>query len=313
MILIFTHSSDLGADLVIRHLAKWGVRYKRVDTDHLGTRDLEIAYRDAHLLLRHAETEVDPKSVSAVWARRFTVPSVIETIDSKFQDFAGREFAYTLDAFIAAVPGIQINSIEADRTSGNRLTQAERAKKAGLLTPDTLVTQSADLAREFVGRYPKAITKAISYGVLDNTSGTHAHTALVGPDFDFSGLSACPAMFQECVPKRFEWRVTTVGDAVFAARTRAGAADNVIDWRLTPNVGQLFEAGKLPSDIESKLSQLCSASGLLYSAHDLIETPSGDFYFLETNPAGQWGWLEVKLGLSIGEAIASLLVSARIS
>lgn len=42
---------------------------------------------------------------------------------------------------------------------------------------------------------------------------------------------------------------------------------------------------------------LCVCGDLVFAAHDLTETPSGDFYFLETNPAGQWGWLELTTGL----------------
>src|SRR3546814_8793462 len=52
-------------------------------------------------------------------------------------------------------------------------------------------------------------------------------------------------------------------------------------------------------------------SGIVFGAHDLIEKHEGDFFFLETNPAGQWGWLEIHHGLQIGAAVASELVKGR--
>jgi glutathione synthase/RimK-type ligase-like ATP-grasp enzyme len=49
--------------------------------------------------------------------------------------------------------------------------------------------------------------------------------------------------------------------------------------------------------------------GLRYAAIDLIETPKGDFVFLEANPNGQYSWLENDLGLPISDAIASELAA----
>jgi hypothetical protein len=33
----------------------------------------------------------------------------------------------------------------------------------------------------------------------------------------------------------------------------------------------------------------------------------GDFFFLEVNPNGEWGWLETSLGLPIADAIVDEL------
>jgi hypothetical protein len=75
-------------------------------------------------------------------------------------------------------------------------------------------------------------------------------------------------------------------------------------------VAGIFEVGELPRDVSDRLLTLCNRSAISFGAHDLIEAPNGEFYFLETNPAGQWGWLEVELGLPIGEAVADWLISA---
>lgn len=45
------------------------------------------------------------------------------------------------------------------------------------------------------------------------------------------------------------------------------------------------------------------------SAIDLIETPQGEFVFLEVNPSGQWGWIADLAGLPIPEAVADMLES----
>ena len=33
----------------------------------------------------------------------------------------------------------------------------------------------------------------------------------------------------------------------------------------------------------------------------------GEYYFIEVNPTGEWGWLEVKTGMNISEQIKKLL------
>lgn len=47
---------------------------------------------------------------------------------------------------------------------------------------------------------------------------------------------------------------------------------------------------------------------MVYSAIDLIETPDGDFVFLEINPVGEWAWLELELGMNISEKLIDELL-----
>jgi hypothetical protein len=153
----------------------------------------------------------------------------------------------------------------------------------------------------------KSVAKAISFGVLTDDSGRVAHTTAVGVD-EIEGLDFCPILLQREISKRREWRVTTVGNRVFAARTRDDVEIDKADWRRSADVKNIFELGALSDKVTSQLLALCKISGIHFGAHDLIETPDGNFVFLETNPAGQWGWLELTLGVPIGEAVANLLI-----
>ena len=45
--------------------------------------------------------------------------------------------------------------------------------------------------------------------------------------------------------------------------------------------------------------------GLAFAAIDMVETPGGDFVFLEMNPSGQWLWIDDKLGLDISDAVTT--------
>lgn len=308
MILLVTHGQDLGADLVIRHLHAQGADYLRLNTDALGTARHHVGFAAGSAELIWGTRRVPAGDVSAVWYRRFARPQVLEGVNPDYRAFAARELTTVLDAFLEAIPGLHVNRFEADRLAGNRLLQAVRARKIGFPVPETLVTQNEARAREFLRRHGQVVTKAISFGALGGPDGRVAYTSAVSPDADWRGLATGPVLLQQRIPKRREWRVTTVAKQVFSARTRDGAAIDPADWRRSNVADLIFEPSELPGTVKTMVTELTAASGLAFGAHDLIETPHGDFYFLETNPAGQWGWLELNAYLPISAALASLLL-----
>jgi hypothetical protein len=310
VIFIATHQRDVGADLVIRHLIRRNAAAIRVDTDTLGTPKRHFGFENGTAYLQYEHAVVRADEVKAVWARRFSRPTVIGDAHPDYQKFVARELMEVMEGFLDTVSGPSMNDYEADRKAGNRLVQSTLAKAVGFCVPDCVVTQDAQKVTAFMSRHCKTIIKAISFGIISTDRDLVAHTSRIDSMSDLSGLLGCPTLIQPELPKKHEWRVTTVGDRIFSARTRLNAAADKLDWRRSDDVGGIFEKAELPDDISEKLLLLCERSRIKFGAHDLIETPAGDFYFLETNPAGQWGWLEAELGLTIGEAIASWLISA---
>jgi len=308
VILIVTHSKDLSADLVIRHLNAAKRPFLRLNTDRLGTPECHFGFYDEPTLTMDGQT-ITQSAFGAVWARRFARPTILMQVEEQYRDFTARENAVLMDAFLETMPCYQMNPHMADRMAGNRLAQAQRAKAVGFTVPDTCATQDAREVAAFLERYPRSVVKALSFGRLaedsDGHAGSVAYTSIVGPDTDWSGLATGPVLLQERIDCSYEWRVTTVGTAIFAARLPATAQ---VDWRRLGN-DAVFEAAILPQDAADRLLLLCRESGIAFGAHDLMETADGEFVFLETNPAGQWGWLEVSLGLPIGSTIAKELMA----
>lgn len=306
MILIVTHGRDVTADLVIRHLVNTAL-FSRLNTDELGSADCHFGFEQTTPTLFIAGRQLIPSQIGSVWARRFVRPKSLESTLGRFAAFVTRELSYVMEAFLDAVDGLQVNSYDVDRRAGNRLIQSQLAQKLGFLVPKTLVTQSVEKARCFLDEHERVVAKSISFGMLDQHQGRVAHTSLVTASADFEGLGNCPALFQQAIQKKHDWRVTTVGDRIFSARTRTGIEIDGLDWRRTKHASSIFETAELPTELAVMIRDLCAESQLHFGAHDLIESPKGDFYFLETNPAGQWGWLEIELGLQIGKALADLL------
>jgi glutathione synthase/RimK-type ligase-like ATP-grasp enzyme len=311
LILIVTHSKDLGADFVIRHLLALGGAYLRLDTDRLGTSECFFG-SNSEPELRVQGRLIRKSEVTAIWARRFALPETLAEVKLDYADFVKRELATVMDAFLEGASEVfQINTSRGDRMAGNRILQSEQAKKIGLSVPESIVTQDAEVARAFLDRHAEAVCKALSFGRLSSTPGAElvAYTSATSRDLPLDGLARCPALFQEKIPKRFDWRITTIGDRAFSARAAVDPGGPYVDWREDKDSATKFTRAEPPREIVDWLIQLGRDSGIVYGAHDLVQSENGDFYFLETNPAGQWGWLELTLGLPIGRAIADELMA----
>jgi hypothetical protein len=174
-----------------------------------------------------------------------------------------------------------------------------------------VATNSPDDARGFVLGRP-AIAKTLVGGRL-SIGGTHqaVFTTAVGP-CDLgpdAAIRACPVIFQPRIATRLDLRVTVVGTQVFAAQImlRDRTGDDV-DWRGADPARVCYECYRLPADLEARCVDLVAAMGLTYGALDFVVTAEGEHVFLELNPAGQWGWLERRLGLPITDAILDTLI-----
>lgn len=64
---------------------------------------------------------------------------------------------------------------------------------------------------------------------------------------------------------------------------------------------------ELPALVREGLIRMHERLGLVFGACDLIRTPEDEWVFLETNPAGEWGWLEANCGVPIAKTLADVL------
>lgn len=125
-----------------------------------------------------------------------------------------------------------------------------------------------------------------------------------------ASIREAPGTYQEMIVKRFELRVTIVGQQIFAARINSQQADVTRIDRRRSQLEDMYESIELDSQLTSKLLEFHTRAGLIYGAYDLIIDQDGLPIFLECNPGGQWLWLEIKLGLPISQALARLLAGA---
>lgn len=192
-----------------------------------------------------------------------------------------------------------MNNLRASR----KIVQLARARDAGLLTPATLITNDPAEARGFVEALPgRAIFKRTGSG-----PSPASKTSFITGDIlrRLESIVDCPTTFQAYVDAALDLRVVWIDGELWTVSIDSQSGATPEDSRFDNSVA--FEPYDLPRSIADRLTELMTELGLVYGAIDLRLGVDGEFYFLEVNPAGQFVYLELKTGLPIMSAVASLL------
>lgn len=247
---------------------------------------------------------IDLEDVKSIWYWKPVLPKVLRTIEPE----ANRIFIYR--QFLAIWSSIA--SILSDKKWLNdywKMIEAERkpyqikiASEIGFTIPDTLITSNPDRAKDFWNHCQnRMVIKAL---MLNPTEDTMIYTNEVTEELmsKIERLKTSPVILQKLVQKKYELRITVVGDNIFPARVES---KNKIDWRKSITN---FISCDLPDSIKQKCFQLVKKLGLQYGCIDMIVTPDSDYTFLEINPNGQWQFVEEQTNMPISKAIARLLI-----
>jgi MvdD family ATP-grasp ribosomal peptide maturase len=322
-ILIVTHSND--NDSVARvaaTIAQKGGHTIRFDTDRYPTDVRLTAYygasisgSDERLTLTNEEGEFDLREVTAVWHRRLNFGAHLPAeLDRQLRHASLGEASAAAHGMLASLQAFRMDHVRHIRHAENKQLQLQIARELGLDTPRTLTTNDPAAVRAFAKSCEGGIvTKMLSsFAIYDEGKELVVFTNPVKPEdlADLSGLSLCPATFQELLAKSLEIRVTIVGQRVMSAcvdsQVSARAAH---DWRRDGvRMLQDWKSYQLPHEVEEKILRLMDYFSLNYGAIDIVLTPDGRHVFLELNPSGEFFWLERNPGLPISEAIADVLL-----
>ncbi len=201
-----------------------------------------------------------------------------------------------------------VSSPDAMQAARWKVPQLAVAASLGLPVPPTLVTSDPAAARSFVGSGPTILKAVAQARVQSDDEERVGQTVEIDSTFDADAVRPAPVLLQRRVPKVADIRVTAVGRRLFAVRITV-PADAPIDFRQTEPQRCGFEVIDLPAGVADRLVAYLEHWGLRFGAFDLAEDHDGRLWFLECNPAGQWGWLEPPTGLDITGTLLDLLLA----
>ncbi len=322
-VLIITHSDD--NECVARvtdAIAHKGGHTIRFDTDRYPTDVRLTAYYgasgsagDERLTLTNEEGEFDLREVTAVWHRRLNFGAHLPAgLDKQLRHASLSEASAAAHGMLASLKTFRLDHLHHIRHAENKQLQLQVARELGLNTPRTLTTNDPTAARAFAKSCEGGmVTKMLSsFAIYDEGRELVVFTNPVKPEdlADLSGLSLCPATFQELLHKSLEIRVTVVGYRVMSASVDSQVSQRAThDWRRDGvRMVHDWRPYQLPLEVEEKILRLMDHLSLNYGAIDIILTPDGRHVFLELNPCGEFFWLERSPGLPISDAIADLLL-----
>lgn len=328
-IVVVTQMDDPHADDVILMLQQLGHDPVRLNTDDVPTNvkmSINCGGADAFGASIEVLTNgrvIDAGAVKSVWWRKPAAFDLPGDLSLQEREFATGEIEHALMGLWASLDCYWISHPERIRSGSWKGKQLLRASQMGFEVPRTLVTNDPDEARNFFHACNgRMVFKVMTDPFLGAMSLSQKQPDQPLEDYETSttlvteseldlleSVRLVPCLFQEYVPKRLEFRVTVVGDEVFAVEIHSQEDERTaVDWRQY-DVEIPYKEAVLPEEVADRCLALVRSYGLNFSAMDLILTPDGRYVFVENNPNGQFIFVEELVPeLAMTEALAACLI-----
>lgn len=320
-VLIITTAHDVGADYVVKDLRnRPGIKVFRFNTEEYPSRIrvsvLHDSNGDINTTFYFPEQGIlNSSDIFSAYYRREAEPELDKLIKRKEDKlFARTEIVGALDTIWDTLNCFWVNHPRYSTSLMTKVAQTHYGGLIGLRVPKTIITSNYN---EVVNFYNKC-NQSIVAKQLGNARGSQdwiegrLYTQKIEPKHLklFKNAKLAPVMLQEAIEKKFELRITVVGNNMFPVKIDSqytNATKN--DWRRGP-IGKIpHEKFEIPPIIKNKLLQLHKRLNLIYSGTDMVVTPKNEYVLLELNPNGEYVWTEVLTGLPITKAICDLLLN----
>ena len=315
MLLVITNKADLACDYLILRLKEKNIAFTRLNTEDLGNAyeiDLSVSKGKADFKVSfHSGGTLTGDNVNAVYFRQPLLPDLSTDVVQSDREFAEREIREQFRSLWRLIGQDKwVNHPRSLWLASNKVEQLSLADRLGLQIPDTIVTCSSGLIREFFHTHQgRVVCKAVKNGFMqDANTASIALTQRLDEHFieNIQNFAPIPAIYQNEIPKDFDIRVIVIGHQVFATAIHSQEyPETEVDWRAWDecDFALKHEAIQLPKSLAKCCRDITSHFGLKYSAIDLVRSSDGRYYFLELNPNGQWVWIEHKTGYAIRDSI----------
>lgn len=322
-VLVVTNEEDRPTNRVIEEIGRIGGKVARFNTESFPSRTIAsqtLTNDENGGVIELAEgNEIRLNEITSCWYWRPIPAWVPEITHPGYAEFIQKESGAMLWSLYTTTRTFWMNHPlwSSKLLTHNKLLQMCVAKKVGLRVPETVIGNKpedfVDLAKRHGG---KIAAKPLKSGVFireDDPTTLFLFTQILDVKTlteKSNQIRICPFIGQEYIEKSLELRITVVGDSIFSCAIYSQDSHlTTVDWRRYDFEKVRHEKYALPTEIEKKLIALLKKLNLCYGAIDAIITPSGEFVFLEVNPAGQWEWIEELTGLQITKAMAEILVN----
>lgn len=310
-VLLISNKWDVSIDFVIKELKKKNASFVRLNTEDLIKKNTSVTFPNFSYSVEHKKIDHEfVNKITSVYFRRPGKPFEFDS-DKKLKKsmltFISEQW-YSFILGLESLPNLRwINHPLKNEFAEIKINQLNFAKNCGFKIPRTCITTDKNRLIEFSKECNNEIISKALYSPLvrDQEKEFFIFTNKVDNvnEINENDLSLAPTIFQENLIGKQDYRITVIGNDCYTVKINYNNQE--IDWRKIKSNIKLVE-DKIPSDISKKCCKLVSNLGLVFGAIDLVKVKD-EYYFLEINPNGEWGWIENQTSLPIAKSICDYL------
>ncbi len=317
MILIFSEDEDYSTNEVVFYLRQYDKPYYRLNSEN-EIDSVDIEWNSGSQL---SFAGIEFKEIRSIWFRRseFYIKPYESSVDdyevSSYLNRYHKNEAWSLNYFVNYVLSSKYKSLGNPLVvSVNKMLSLSRASEVGFKIPEWIVTTKKDIVKKFKENIGAIILKGVQEQIDMYSPSEHYRFANYAEEVDDKLIENLPekfypSFFQKKVEKINDIRVFVLNQKIYSMAIFSQNNNRTkVDFRKydseKPNRCVPF---KLPNDIEQKILRLLDISKLNTASLDLIFSTTGDFYFLEINPVGQFGMVSYPCNYYIEKEIATFL------
>lgn len=307
--LIVSSTYDYSTDLICYKLAKHNARYYRLNRDELNKHEIVLDVKNRNLYLKIGDIEVVANfdSLKGIY---FRAPVFLRTQSKAFLSLDEQLERSQWSAFIRNLivfhNAIWINHPVNVYRAENKIFQLFMADRVGLKIPTTLLTNTKPNRLKDKKYIIKSLDTALFYDFKNNKELFTYSNILSAHELNKSDFMKAPVIVQNFLSRKIDCRITYIDGKMFPVKILMNQEGLYGDWRYQKE-NLVYEEFCLPESIKTKLISLMEFLNLKFGGIDMA-IYEGNYYFIEVNPTGEWGWLETVAHLEISDAICDTLM-----
>ena len=315
MILIISSIMDVTTQKISDWLSIFGKEHiiihekNQIDSYYLNISKEDI---DSESWISIKGNRININEIQTVWLRKVITPFIVPIFKPRIkykveiQDEIAKTTEYLFELFSLK------NSIGFSYPNDvNKLLILKKAIEAGFLVPESKIILGTNSSRIDVILSEPQITKPIGMGILSSSGNKllFSRTKRINSnEFKNSNISI-PTLIQKEVRKLFELRIFFFRDqfwgmAIFSQNDKKTEVDfRNYNYRKPTRMIPFA----IPDDLELKLKKFNNLIRLNTGSFDFLVDDKYNYYFLEVNPFGQFGFLSDACNYNIEKSIAKML------
>lgn len=307
--LIISSSIDFSTDLVCYQLLKEHRKFYRLNRDEFLLHKIFVDLNAGEMLIS-IEDEIYKAKFEGLKGVFFRAPVFLRTQSKKSltvqEQLERNQWSSFLRNLIVFRKAKWINNPVSTYCAENKMLQLSIAKECGLLIPMTYVSNSTDFSIESGKKYVvKSLDTALFYDMENGKEMFTYSNVVLGKELQKYDLTSAPVFIQEFLNPKIDCRVTYICGKIFPVKILYQGKGMYGDWRLRKEELE-YVPFELPIHVEEAICNLMEKLDINFGGIDLAFV-AGKYYFIEVNPTGEWGWLEIKTGMQISQIIKDAL------